>query len=85
VSGTVRDETGGTLPGVTVQLRSRAEAPQLTVTDALGGYAFDAIPPGPVAVTFTLINFASLRREVAVRPGAGATLDVVLHLRSMLT
>jgi hypothetical protein len=80
VSGTVRDETGGALPGVTVQLRSAAEAPQLTVTDALGGYAFDVVPPGRVALTLTLINFASLRREVAVRPGAGATLDVVLHL-----
>src|SRR5437016_2805797 len=58
VVGTVRDETGGALPGVSVELRTDAAAARLAVTDARGSYAFDAVPPGAAQVAFTLINFA---------------------------
>ncbi len=79
IAGTVRDETGGALPGVTVELRG--EAPRLTSTDARGGYTFDGVVPGRAQVTFTLVNFAPARRDVTVPPGGTVTrLDAILHL-----
>jgi hypothetical protein len=80
ISGTVRDETGGALPGVTVELRSAGIPPRLTVTGAGGIYAFDAVAPGRAQLTFTLINFASTRREIDVASTGTARLDAVLHL-----
>ncbi len=80
VVGTVRDETGGALPGVSVELRSGSAAPRLAVTDARGAYAFDSVTPGPAHVTFTLINFAASRRDAVVPAGGNVRVDVVLHL-----
>jgi hypothetical protein len=80
ISGTVRDETGGALPGATVELRSGAASPRLTVTDTRGSYTFDAVASGAAQITITLINFAPARRQIAVVTGAGVTLDTVLHL-----
>src|SRR5437867_5057938 len=77
-AGTVRDETGGALPGVSVELRSGVGSSQTTATDGQGRYRFDA-PPGRYRVVFTLINFASDRRDVDVLY-AGTRTDVVLHL-----
>ena len=64
LSGTLRDETGGALPGVSVELESGGAARRIAVTDAHGGYRFDAVPAGPAQCTFTLINFATARRDV---------------------
>jgi hypothetical protein len=36
VTGTVRDDTKGALPGVAVELRTHGAAPSLTVTDHQG-------------------------------------------------
>src|SRR5947208_6762718 len=80
VVGSVRDETGGALPGVSVELRTGSAASRLAVTDARGAYAFDSVPPGPAHVTFTLINFAASRRDAVVPAGGNVRVDVVLHL-----
>ena len=80
VSGSVRDETGGALPGTTVELRGPGAAQRITVTNDGGTYRFDQIAPGRYQIVFTLINFASMRREVNVPPAGAARLDVVLHL-----
>jgi hypothetical protein len=80
IGGTVRDETGGALPGVSVELRSGAAAPRVQVTDVRGQYAFDSVPPGAADVTFTLINFATARREALVPPNGRLRIDAVLHL-----
>jgi hypothetical protein len=78
--GRVTDETGGVLPGVTVELRSEGAAPMETVTDAAGDYAFDGVAPGKYQVAFTLINFASiLRRDVKMSSGV-TRVDAVMHV-----
>ena len=79
IVGIVSDETGGVLPGVTVDLHV-GEVEFEAVTDGGGGYRFDDIPPGPVAVTFRLINFGELHRDVTVAAGQTATVDAVLGL-----
>ncbi len=80
LAGTVRDETGGALPGVTVDLRAGVAPVVTTTTDAQGAYRFDRVPPGRAQLTFTLINFATLRRDVDVTSFAAQRIEVVLHL-----
>jgi len=46
VNGVVRDQTGGALPGVTVELTAGRGAPFVASTDASGRYRFDRVPPG---------------------------------------
>jgi outer membrane receptor protein involved in Fe transport len=78
--GRVTDETGGALPGVTVELRAEGAAPQETVTDLDGGYSFDNVAPGQYQLAFTLINFASiLRRDVKMSTGL-TRVDAVMHV-----
>jgi len=62
VAGAAHDETGGALPGVTVELRPAAGSPLLTTTNARGAFRFDRVAPGHYETSFTLINFASTRR-----------------------
>src|SRR2546425_5031834 len=64
--GRVTDQTGGALPGVSVEVRQGGIVRTAT-TDAGGNYSVDAIPPGRYDVTYRLINFApATRRNVAV-------------------
>jgi outer membrane receptor protein involved in Fe transport len=81
IAGRVTDETGGALPGVTVEVRSaRADMPSVAVTNATGDYSVDNLAPGSYQVSFALINFASLtRRDVEAKAGV-TRVDAVLHL-----
>src|SRR5260221_980465 len=80
VRGRVTDETGGALPGVTIELRGTAGVPVMAVTAVSGESVFDRVPAGRYQLSFTLINFASLtRRDVAVQSG-DTRVDAVLHL-----
>ena len=82
IAGTVTDDTGGVLPGVTVEASGSAAAggPFVAVTDTDGGYAFTALPAGSYAVTFTLAGFEQLTRDVEVAGAAEATVDVSLRI-----
>ena len=78
--GRVTDQTGGGLPGVSVEVRQGAVVRSAT-TDAGGNYSVDAIPPGRYDVTYRLINFApATRRDVAVSDGSTTAINVILHL-----
>jgi outer membrane receptor protein involved in Fe transport len=79
VTGVVRDETGGALPGVAVEAHGPAGDTASTTTDAAGAYRLE-LPQGHYDLAFSLTNFAAVRRSVAVVSAKGATLDVVLHL-----
>ena len=81
IAGRVADETGGVLPGVTVELR-RAEGGDTTptVTDGTGDYVFENLAPGTYQVFIALINFAPVtRRDVVVQTGV-TRVDTVMHL-----
>jgi hypothetical protein len=80
VTGTVRDETGGVLPGASVELRGSAGSSSEAVTDSRGVYAFDRVDAGHYQLTFSLINFASARREVDAAGSGTMRADSVLHL-----
>src|SRR5262245_43574321 len=51
--GTVRDEQGGVLPGVTVTVQG-LDATQTFTTDADGQFRFLNLAPGPYKVTATI-------------------------------
>ena len=80
VEGRIQDETGSALPGVTVELRSTAGAPLVTVTDGQGAFRLDRVAPGHYSAAFSLINFATARREIDVGSTGTPRLDAVLHL-----
>jgi TonB-dependent Receptor Plug Domain/Carboxypeptidase regulatory-like domain len=80
LSGTLRDETGGALPGVSVELRTSGAATRMTVSDPHGVYTFDAVRPGQAQIAFTLINFATARREQTIPESGEVRVDAVLRL-----
>ena len=79
VRGRVTDETGGVLPGVSVELRSEAGTTSTLETGMNGEFSFDGMPLGRYQLSFTLMNFASFRREVDLRQPS-VPVDVVMHL-----
>jgi hypothetical protein len=78
IVGAVRDDTGGPLPGVSIELRISSGAPQEIVTDSTGGFLFERLPAGQYELTCRLINFATARREIIVATGT-SRVDVVMH------
>jgi hypothetical protein len=86
ISGTVTDETGAALPGVTITMTSPAlQVPQLLKTSgAEGEYQFTDLPPGLYRVTYELSGFGTLVREqIRLTTGFAARLDVSLKLASV--
>ena len=73
LSGTVRDNTGAVLPGVTVEATSPAliEKVRIAVTDGSGQYRITELPPGLYVMTFTLTGFTVIRREDVEVRGSG--------------
>jgi hypothetical protein len=79
LTGTVRDETGAVLPGVSVELRSPG-ATRTATTDAAGVYHLDVPADGPGQLVFTLINFATVRRDISTPASGTLQIDAVLQL-----
>ena len=81
VSGRIADETGGALPGVTVELRGSGE-PLVAVTDGEGRYVSEAVAPGTYQLTMRLMNFAAVNHgDVVVQEGGIVhRRDDVMHL-----
>jgi len=79
IIGSVRDETGGALPGVVVELRE-ASTSQQTVTDAEGAYRFSPAAPGRAQLSFALVNFAIARRDVTIAAAGTLRVETTLHL-----
>jgi hypothetical protein len=83
LSGTVRDASGGVLPGVTVEAASPAliERVRTTVTDGSGQYRITDLRPGTYTLTFSLPGFTVVQREgVEVSGAAVFTINVDLRV-----
>src|SRR5438105_1435040 len=79
IFGVARDETGGALPGVSVEIKRPDDTRTWTTSDAAGVYRFERVSPGRYELTFTLLNFATVRRAV-VASASAVQVDAVLHL-----
>src|SRR5262245_40139732 len=79
--GTVRDESGLVVPGVTVEATSPAliERSKTTVTDGQGQFRIVDLRPGSYTVAFNLEGFGRTTHEgIALVVGFTATVDAVL-------
>ena len=78
ISGTVSDNTGGVLPGVTVTAASPAliEGQRVAITDSQGLYSIVDLRPGVYTVTFSLPGFSTIIREgIELTTGFTANVD----------
>ena len=75
ILGTVTDESGAVLPGVTVTLTgANVVGTQSSVTSERGGYRFAALPPGDYTVIFTMSGFSTMKRD-GVKVPLGGTVE----------
>src|SRR3954463_9435710 len=81
IVGTVKDASGGVLPGVTITLASpdMVGGPRVIVTSADGGYQFVDLSPGTYAVSASLSGFEG-RQQSDIKIAFGMTLTIDLTL-----
>jgi hypothetical protein len=86
VSGSIKDDTGAALPGVSVTVTSPAlQVPQVVgVSDERGEYRVIDLPPGTFRVQYELAGFGTLVREgIVLTSGFVAKVDVVLKVATL--
>ena len=82
IEGTIRDSSGGVLPGVTVEARSPSMAGVREHRQRLrAAYRFPALPPGRYEVTATLQGFQPAKSS-DVRLELGQILKIDLAMAS---
>jgi hypothetical protein len=82
IAGTVRDDTGAALPGVTVEVSGAGLASvRVATTDRAGAYRVDELAPGKYDVAFKLINFLGVgRKGILVEAGGTHAVNATLQL-----
>jgi hypothetical protein len=76
VRGTVADEQGGVLPGVSITVRHLdTNTARTVVTTNLGQYYLPSLPAGPYEIRTALDGFAPGQRQVELTVGADITVD----------
>jgi hypothetical protein len=82
LTGTVRDGSGGVLPGVTVEASSPAliEKTRAAITDSTGQYRIVDLRPGTYSLTFTLPGFSTVKRDNIELTGS-QTLAIPVEMR----
>jgi iron complex outermembrane receptor protein len=78
IFGTISDQTGAPLPGVSVTIRTVPE--RTTQTGATGEFAFAGLPDGDYELSAELSGFERAHRTVRVRPGERLTVALTLHV-----
>jgi carboxypeptidase family protein/TonB-dependent receptor-like protein len=81
LTGTVRDESGLALPGVTVEVDGLdARLSRSAATDPAGAYEVTGLSPGRYQVVFRLPSFATSVQPVSLADGAQSQVDAVLRV-----
>ena len=85
IRGTVTDDSGAVLPGVTVTAMSPALiSPATAVTDGQGGYRLLNLPVGDYTVEAALSGFATYRQEsILVRASTNIGVDPVMSISTV--
>ena len=84
--GAVTDNTGGVLPGVTVEATSPVliEGSRVAITDGTGRYAIVDLRPGTYTVTMTLPGFSTFVQEgIEVPASTNVTIDGSLSVGAL--
>jgi len=82
LTGTVKDNSGAVLPGVTVEASSPAliEKTRSAVTDDTGQYRIIHLRPGTYSVTFTLPGFVTVKRD-AIEMSGTQTISIPIEMK----
>src|SRR5882757_8612839 len=72
VQGSVKDDTGGVIPGATITLLNQSGTVQTTSSDASGNFSFNGVAPGVYTVTSSFTGLQQ-QRSVSVTVTAGQT------------
>jgi iron complex outermembrane recepter protein len=79
IAGTVRDGSGGAIPGATVRIvNEKTHETVAAVSDQQGTYRTAALPAGTYRLETTLDGFETAVREVALADGQTATIELTL-------
>jgi hypothetical protein len=82
VFGTITDESGGALPGVTIDVSGPSlQRAQTTVTDGQGAYRVSNLPAGVYRIEYSIAGFRTdVRSGFALAVGFNARLDVMMKI-----
>ena len=80
ISGTVKDEQGGVLPGVTVTAQG-VDATQTFVTEATGEFRFLNLAPGPYKVTADAAGLHAPSSARASSSSVGKSVELPMTLK----
>src|SRR5258708_4648302 len=86
IAGTIKDDTGATIPGVTITVTGPAlQVPQIMrVSDGRGEYQVPDLPAGTYRVSYELTGFATLVREgIVLTTGFAARLEPVMTVATV--
>ena len=86
IGGAVTDDTGGVLPGVTVEASSDVliEGSRVVFTDGTGQYNIIDLRPGEYTVTFTLPGFGTqVRDQLILGADVALPIDVIMAVGSV--
>ncbi|HYU78371.1 MAG TPA: TonB-dependent receptor, partial [Vicinamibacterales bacterium] len=85
IQGTITDDQGGVLPGVTVTITNTATGlVRTSVSNERGSYRIGNLPPGPYTVKAELTGFATQeRRNVELAMGSEIPIDMRLPLAAL--
>src|SRR5438105_6143110 len=85
LSGTVRDESGGVLPGVSVTVtQTNTGLVRNTVSDETGGYLLTNLPTGPYRLEVALQGFKTyVQTGIVLQVGGTPTVNAVLGVGSL--
>jgi hypothetical protein len=85
INGTVTDESGAVLPGVTVTVtQTDTGLVRSTVSDGTGSYVLPNLPTGPYRLEVALQGFRSyVQTGIVLQVGGTPTVDAVLGLGSL--
>ncbi|MDH5742966.1 MAG: carboxypeptidase-like regulatory domain-containing protein, partial [Candidatus Aminicenantes bacterium] len=85
IVGTIVDEEGTSLPGVTVTLSSpKIMGERVFITDAEGEYRFPALPPGLYTVKAEIQGFTTeVRENIRLHTTIRLTVDMTMRITSL--
>ena len=83
ITGTVKDPSGGLMPGVHVVLKNAGNgATQASETNPQGYFRFSFLPPGSYSVTAEATNFTTAQKNLPVQVGQITTVEIQLSIKS---
>ncbi len=81
IEGTVTDQNGGALPGVTVEITSpNLQGTRTATTGNDGRFRFASVPPGPYRVAAQLSGMGAVQKNATVSLGATATVNMQMQV-----